>query len=169
VSGPQQATSRIDRDLVVNLGLTQQGVGAALGAALGGGYVNYFSIAGRSYKVIPQVLQKDRLNPDQLLFINAGLATLNIYTQVGLGAVVERTCQVSEPLQSGGPWFFGGGTFQFRVPPAEERALQPLTEPQRATPRNGRRQHAPSTSGGLVRWATVAACLISVKNDSQFP
>jgi multidrug efflux pump len=35
------------------------------GAALGGGYVNYFSIAGRSYKVIPQVQQVDRLNPDE--------------------------------------------------------------------------------------------------------
>ena len=47
--------------------MTQQDVGSALGAALGGGYVNYFSIAGRSYKVIPQVLQTDRLNPDQVL------------------------------------------------------------------------------------------------------
>ena len=45
----------------------EEDVGSALGAALGGGYVNYFSIAGRSYKVIPQVLQTDRLNPDQVL------------------------------------------------------------------------------------------------------
>jgi len=52
------------------LGMTQQGVGQALGAALGGGYVNYFSIAGRSYKVIPQVQQVDRLNPDSLLDFN---------------------------------------------------------------------------------------------------
>ncbi len=52
-----QTTVNVDRDLVATLGLTQQDVGAALGAALGGGYVNYFSIAGRSYKVIPQVLQ----------------------------------------------------------------------------------------------------------------
>ncbi len=34
---------------------------------LGGGYVNYFSISGRSYKVIPQVQQRFRLNPQQLL------------------------------------------------------------------------------------------------------
>ena len=51
--------------MVAALGLTQQDVGSALGAALGGGYVNYFSIAGRSYKVIPQVLQVDRLNPSR--------------------------------------------------------------------------------------------------------
>ncbi len=41
-----QTTVEVDRDLVATLGLTQQDVGAALGAALGGGYVNYFSIAG---------------------------------------------------------------------------------------------------------------------------
>ena len=62
-----QTTVAFDRDMLWTLGLTQQDVGAALGAALGGGYVNYFSIAGRSYKVIPQVLQTDRLNPSQVL------------------------------------------------------------------------------------------------------
>jgi multidrug efflux pump len=34
---------------------------------LGGGYVNYFDLSGRSYKVIPQVQQVDRLNTDQIL------------------------------------------------------------------------------------------------------
>jgi multidrug efflux pump len=73
-----QATLAIDRDMVADMGLTQQDVGSSLGAALGGGYVNYFSIAGRSYKVIPQVLQKDRLNPDQVLdyYVRAGDSSL---------------------------------------------------------------------------------------------
>lgn len=62
-----QSTVTMDRDMITSLGLTQQDVGSALGAALGGGYVNYFSIAGRSYKVIPQVLQVNRLNPEQVL------------------------------------------------------------------------------------------------------
>ena len=62
-----QATLEVDRDKIASLGMTQQDVGQALGAALSGGYVNYFSIAGRSYKVIPQVLQVNRLNPDDLL------------------------------------------------------------------------------------------------------
>ena len=57
----------IDREKVAALGMTQQQVGSALSAALGGGYVNYFSVAGRSYRVIPQVKQVDRLNPDQIL------------------------------------------------------------------------------------------------------
>ncbi len=33
---------------------------------LGGNFVNRFNIAGRSYKVIPQIARVDRLNPDQL-------------------------------------------------------------------------------------------------------
>ena len=57
----------IDREKVAALGMTQQQVGGALSAALGGGYVNYFSVSGRSYKVIPQVKQTDRLNPEQIL------------------------------------------------------------------------------------------------------
>ncbi len=62
-----QTTVVLNRDMVTSLGLTQQDVGGALGDALGGGYVNYFSIGGRSYRVIPQVLQVDRLNPSQVL------------------------------------------------------------------------------------------------------
>ena len=61
-----QVTVEIDRDKTAQLGLTMRDVGSALGSALGGGYVNYFSLAGRSYKVIPQMQRTDRLNADQL-------------------------------------------------------------------------------------------------------
>ncbi|OIQ93019.1 efflux pump membrane transporter BepE [mine drainage metagenome] len=56
----------IDRDLTAQLGLTMHDVGGALSAMLGGGYVNYFSLDDRSYKVIPQVQQRYRLNTEQL-------------------------------------------------------------------------------------------------------
>ena len=56
----------IDRDKVAALGLNLQQVGADLTAAVGGNFVNRFNIAGRSYKVIPQVERIGRLNPDQL-------------------------------------------------------------------------------------------------------
>ena len=81
-----QSTVVVDRDLVSTLGLTQQDVGSALGDALGGGYVNYFSIAGRSYKVIPQVLQADRLNPDQVL---------DYYVRAPDGAVIPASTLAS--------------------------------------------------------------------------
>ena len=56
----------IDRDKVASLGINLQQVGTDLSAAMGGNYVNFFDISGRSYKVIPQVKRVDRLNPHQL-------------------------------------------------------------------------------------------------------
>jgi len=56
----------IDRDKVAVLGLNLQQVGADLASMLSGNYVNRFNIAGRSYKVIPQIKRVGRLNPDQL-------------------------------------------------------------------------------------------------------
>jgi multidrug efflux pump len=82
-----QTTVVIDRDKAAQLGLTMRDVGGALGSMLGGGYVNYFSLSGRSYKVIPQVMQSHRLNPDQLknYYINtASGATVALSTIVKL-------------------------------------------------------------------------------------
>ena len=56
----------INRDKVADLGLNLEQVGADIGAMIGGNFVNRFDIAGRSYKVIPQIQRVDRLNPDQL-------------------------------------------------------------------------------------------------------
>ncbi|HLQ25593.1 MAG TPA: efflux RND transporter permease subunit [Acidiferrobacterales bacterium] len=61
-----QTSVVIERDKAAQLGLTMRDIGNSLGAMLGGGYVNYFSLAGRSYRVIPQVKQSERLNADQL-------------------------------------------------------------------------------------------------------
>src|SRR5262249_5236121 len=74
-----RATLEIDRDKAAQLGLTMSDVGSALSAMLGGGYVNYFVLEGRSYKVIPQVEQQFRLNADQLL---------NYYIRTGNGGSV---------------------------------------------------------------------------------
>ncbi|APG28833.1 acriflavine resistance protein B [Syntrophotalea acetylenivorans] len=56
----------IDRDKVAMLGLDLKQVGGDLAAMVGGDYVNRFDIAGRSYKVIPQIQRTDRLTPEQL-------------------------------------------------------------------------------------------------------
>ena len=56
----------IDRDKVAALGLDLATVGSDLGALVGGNYVNRFSLAGRSYKVIPQLKRIERLNAEQL-------------------------------------------------------------------------------------------------------
>jgi multidrug efflux pump len=62
-----QTSVVIDRAKTAQLGLKLSDVGGALGTLLGGGYVNYFGLDGRSYKVIPQVEQRYRLNADQVL------------------------------------------------------------------------------------------------------
>jgi multidrug efflux pump len=61
-----QASIKIDRDKVADLGLTLEQVGNDIGIMMGGNFVNRFNIDGRSYRVIPQVKRSERLNPDQL-------------------------------------------------------------------------------------------------------
>lgn len=81
-----------DRDKVAALGVNLQQVGADLGTMIGGNYVNRFSSAGRSYKVIPQVQRKDRLNADQLLnYYVSGPGGENV--QLGTFATLNTTAQ----------------------------------------------------------------------------
>jgi multidrug efflux pump len=61
-----QAEVVLDHDKVAALGLNLQDVGADLSAMFGGNFVNRFNIAGRAYKVIPQIKRVERLNPNQL-------------------------------------------------------------------------------------------------------
>jgi multidrug efflux pump len=61
-----QSEIAFDHDKVSSIGLDMQKVGADLSASIGGNFVNRFNIAGRSYKVIPQIKRTERLNPQQL-------------------------------------------------------------------------------------------------------
>ena len=61
-----QAELTIDRDKVAALGLNLSQVGADVGDAVGGNYVNRFNISGLAYKVIAQVKRVNRLTSDQL-------------------------------------------------------------------------------------------------------
>ena len=70
----------IDRDKAAALGLDMTRVGGDLAAALGGDYVNYFNISGRSYKVIAQVERTARLNPSQIR---------NIYVSGPVGRLIS--------------------------------------------------------------------------------
>jgi multidrug efflux pump len=55
----------MDRDKVASLGLDMATVGSDLATLVGGNFVNRFSLAGRSYKVIPQLKRVERLNANQ--------------------------------------------------------------------------------------------------------
>ena len=85
IDNPQVSVD-IDRSKAALLGLRMSDIGAALGSMLGGGYVNYFGLDGRSYKVIPQVQQTFRLNPAQVL---------NYYIRTASGASVPLSTVAS--------------------------------------------------------------------------
>jgi multidrug efflux pump len=61
-----QAEVVFDRDKLRSQGVDLSQAGRDLSALVGANYVNRFSIDGRSYKVIPQVMRAGRLTPDQL-------------------------------------------------------------------------------------------------------
>ncbi|MGM0570487.1 efflux RND transporter permease subunit [Marinobacter sp.] len=86
---------QVDRDRVADLGLSMQDVGQAMSSMLGGGYINRFSMEGRSYQVIPQVEQSFRLSAEALndYYIRADTGEL-----VPLGSVVSFESDV-EPSQ----------------------------------------------------------------------
>ena len=62
-----QARVVLDRERLADLGFDLAGVGRELGTMLGGAYVNRFNYFDRSYKVIPQLGDKDRATIDPLL------------------------------------------------------------------------------------------------------
>jgi multidrug efflux pump len=125
-----QSTVVVDRDLISTLGLTEQDVGSALSDALGGGYVNYFSIAGRSYKVIPQVLQADRLNPRQVLdyYVRApGGTVIPAATVASLKSTVvpeslNRFQQLNSATLSGASGMSQGEALKFLIDALKEAA-----------------------------------------------
>ena len=94
----------IDRDKVAELGLNLATVAQDLGSALGGNFVNRFSVAGRSYKVIPQLVRAERLNPSQLndIYItgpNGQLIALGAIAKIH-NAVVPRSLNRFQQLNA---------------------------------------------------------------------
>lgn len=88
----------VDRELAGDLGITMQDIGRALGNMLGGGYVNRFSMQGRSYKVIPQVDRPFR--PDEQALENYYVRTSS-GDLVPLGSLIrfERDVEPSQRTQ----------------------------------------------------------------------
>lgn len=62
-----QARVVLDRERLADLGFDLAGIGRELGTLLGGAYVNRFNYFDRSYKVIPQLGDRDRATVDPLL------------------------------------------------------------------------------------------------------
>ena len=88
-------TLLIDRDRAGDMGISMREIGRSLSTLVGSGYINRFSLEGRSYKVIPQVAREFRLDKDMLN--NYYIATGN-GEQVPLSTLVKFQDSV-EPSQ----------------------------------------------------------------------
>jgi multidrug efflux pump len=66
-----QLSLDIDRDKAQALGVTFDAINTAISTALGSSYVNDFPNAGRLQRVVVQADAKDRMQPDDLLRLNA--------------------------------------------------------------------------------------------------
>src|SRR4029078_7754862 len=86
-----QSNIQINRDKTAKLGLRMADVVGSLTAMLVGAYVNYFSMSGRSYKVIPQVQQRFRLNPKQLLDYHIRAADGSLVPRATVATVSTKT------------------------------------------------------------------------------
>ena len=81
----------VDRDKVATMGQTMRQLGIDLASILGGDFINWFSIDGRSYKVIAQVERLERLTPEQLTAIHVSGPDGQL---IPLGAIAELRTSV---------------------------------------------------------------------------
>ncbi|PSC06190.1 multidrug efflux protein [Alsobacter soli] len=81
-----RARITVDRDRAATLGVPISEIGSTLGALVGGGTISKFDRDNRSYDVVSQVAQEDRLNPERLgqYYVRASNGTM-----VPLSAVVK--------------------------------------------------------------------------------
>jgi multidrug efflux pump len=166
-----QATVVVDRDKIAALGMTQQDVGSALTAALGGGYVNYFSIAGRSYKVIPQVLQVDRLNPSNVLDFyiktpNAGLIPASTVAHLEYTVqpeAITRFQQLNSVTISGVPAGSQGDTLKYLQDTLKEVAPTGYNADY-----SGQSRLFHNESGGFVVTLAFAVIIVFLALAAQF-
>jgi multidrug efflux pump len=86
---------QIDREKAADLGITMADIGRELGSMMSGGFVNRFSIQGRSYKVTPQVTRMERLNPEQLQDYHVRASNGELVPMSTL-VTLERTVQPQE-------------------------------------------------------------------------
>jgi len=168
-----QTTVLIDREKAALMGLKMSDVGSDLSWMLGQNYVNYFSLAGRSYKVIPQVVQSERLNADQLndYYIHAKNGSM-----VPLSTVVDlKTAVVPESLNhfqqlnsatiSGVP--FPGVTLGETIETMKSIAKENLPQGYSVDYAGQSRQYVQESSGLVVTFA-FALIIIFLALSAQF-
>jgi multidrug efflux pump len=168
-----QSQVDIDRDKTALLGLTMQDVGSSLASMLGGGYVNYFSMAGRSYKVIPQIQQSFRLNADQLRNYHirtangeaVPLSTIATISTKTVPQALNRFQQLNAAIISGVP--FPGVTLGDAI-----NSLKPIAEkvlpPGYSVDYGGQSRQLVKESSGFIFTFLFALIIIFLALAAQF-
>ena len=102
----------IDRDKAQQLGISMEDAANTLSIMLGGGYLNFFNLQGRSYKVIPQVADQYRQSADQLqqYYIRTGDGTMVPFSTIAHveNSVVPDQLNQFQQLNSATISGFGG-------------------------------------------------------------
>ena len=91
-----QVSLDIDRDKAQALGVTFDAINTAISTSLGSTYVNDFPNAGRLQRVVVQADAKDRMQPDDLLRINA----LNMQGEPVPLSAFATTKWITGPMQT---------------------------------------------------------------------
>ncbi|MCF7980376.1 MAG: multidrug efflux RND transporter permease subunit [Pseudomonadales bacterium] len=84
----------IDRDKAAQMGISMEAIGSALSTLLGEGWLNRFSVEGRSYKVIPQATADARRDPS---WLNHYYVRTVSGEQVTLGTVISMKT-IAQPV-----------------------------------------------------------------------
>lgn len=168
-----QSQVEIDRNKTALLGLSMQDVGSSLASILGGGYVNYFSMTGRSYKVIPQIQQTSRLNADQLLnyYIRAAngasvpLSTIATISTKTVPQSLNHFQQLNAAIVSGVP--FPGVTLGDSINSLKEIAAKTLP-PGYTIDYAGQSRQLVNESSGFIFTFGFALIIIFLALSAQF-
>lgn len=87
-----EITINVDRDKAADMGVSMADIGTALSTSLGGNYVNYFDLQGQSYQVIPQLLRRLRMDPQQL-------EQIYVATRSGIAVPLSTVATLKQDVQ----------------------------------------------------------------------
>ena len=168
-----QGTIVIDRDKAAQMGLQMSDVGGAMAWMLGGGYVNYFSMEGRSYKVMPQVEQNSRQTLQQLMDYHirapngttVPISTIAHIQDVTVPESINHFQQLNDALVGGVP--MPGVTLGAAIAKLQELAQQDLPSGYSIDYGGSSRQYIQEGSGFITTIA-LATIIIFLALAAQF-
>jgi multidrug efflux pump len=163
----------IDREKVADLGLDLASVGRDLAVMLSGGYINRFNYEGRSYKVIPQVVDLERSTPEKILDLkvrsaNGGLASVRSFLKLETTAGPRALTRFQQRNSFKVMGLAGSGVTKAEALDALEKAAREMLPPGYAIDYAGESRQIRKESSSLVATLGLALGLIYLVLAAQF-